>query len=522
MKAQNALLAHHQATEKLPGLEQQAESPNDSDATNDDTGGSTVTVQIQRMDVICMSTTALSDLQSSLAPHADPTKRQQVVLQRSPMVLQQLLQQWTTVDLRAPEAFNAGSNADTPEAAEPESKPKTNKSASTRYVPALSVSDRTESPGLRARPTERPLPDGWYELFDSKSGRYYYSNLSTRQTQWDAPRSASCDDSGPTSYPSLPSKTASNDSRPFERQRTPYSAVTGNWDQPGTDSDPLARQPSTSDGKGVSQPTPAPSQTPNKDNQNAEDLFTQFPGGIHHTHWSRSTSRASLPYHMNNKPHHTGDLDTDSDSDLGSSSGEEAAAMKKGKRKGLISAGLAGVAAIHAAHNVYQSREKRNARRQALKEGDITFPETTGKESRQRQTTASYTNKATTKTRTADRFADPQGPTTKKDGLSAEDIFTQFSRGPHQAHQSDLKQTSESSSGLDPQITCRGCRGRGYDRARMECSECNGPGDPGSKIKGSWVKCPICKKTCERQLSKEGPCKECKGKGSVPSDYYSM
>ena len=82
MKAQNALLAHHQATEKLPGLEQQAESPEDVDTAIDDAGTSTVTVQIQRMDVICMSTTALSDLQSSLAPHADPTKRQQVVLQR--------------------------------------------------------------------------------------------------------------------------------------------------------------------------------------------------------------------------------------------------------------------------------------------------------------------------------------------------------------------------------------------------------------------------------------------------------
>ena len=84
-----------------------------------------------------------------------------------------------------------------------------------------------------------------------------------------------------------------------------------------------------------------------------------------------STSRAALPYHMDNKPHHTGDPDTDSDSDLGSSSGEEEA-VKKGKKKGLITAGLAGVATIHAAHSVYQSVEKRNARHKALKEGDIT------------------------------------------------------------------------------------------------------------------------------------------------------
>lgn len=57
-------------------------------------------------------------------------------------------------------------------------------------------------------------------------------------------------------------------------------------------------------------------------------------------------------------------------------SGEEKE-MKRGKRKGLITAGLATVATIHAAHNVYQSVEKREARRKAVKEGDITKEQAT-------------------------------------------------------------------------------------------------------------------------------------------------
>jgi hypothetical protein len=37
--------------------------------------------------------------------------------------------------------------------------------------------------------------------------------------------------------------------------------------------------------------------------------------------------------------------------------------------KQVLTAGLAAVATIHAAHNVYQSVEKRNARHKAVKEG---------------------------------------------------------------------------------------------------------------------------------------------------------
>lgn len=61
----------------------------------------------------------------------------------------------------------------------------------------------------------------------------------------------------------------------------------------------------------------------------------------------------------------------DSDSSLGSSSGDEKR-IKKMKGKQLLTAGLATVATIHAAHNIYQSMEKRDARHKAVQEGEMT------------------------------------------------------------------------------------------------------------------------------------------------------
>ncbi|KAI9051019.1 hypothetical protein LZ554_005127 [Drepanopeziza brunnea f. sp. 'monogermtubi'] len=61
---------------------------------------------------------------------------------------------------------------------------------------------------------------------------------------------------------------------------------------------------------------------------------------------------------------------SDSESSLGSSSGDEKQ-FKKMKGKQLVTAGLATIATIHAAHNVYQSMEKRDARRKAVAEGDM-------------------------------------------------------------------------------------------------------------------------------------------------------
>lgn len=57
-------------------------------------------------------------------------------------------------------------------------------------------------------------------------------------------------------------------------------------------------------------------------------------------------------------------------SSLGSSSGDEKR-HKKMKGKQLITMGLATVATIHAAHNVYQSMEKRDARHRAVRDGKM-------------------------------------------------------------------------------------------------------------------------------------------------------
>jgi hypothetical protein len=55
---------------------------------------------------------------------------------------------------------------------------------------------------------------------------------------------------------------------------------------------------------------------------------------------------------------------------LGSSTDDEKK-VKKAKGKQLITAGLATVATIHAAHNIYQSMEKREARHKAVAEGEM-------------------------------------------------------------------------------------------------------------------------------------------------------
>lgn len=62
---------------------------------------------------------------------------------------------------------------------------------------------------------------------------------------------------------------------------------------------------------------------------------------------------------------------SDSDSSLGASS-EDEKRIKKMRGKQLMTTGLATVATIHAAHNVYQSMEKRNSRHKAVAEGDMT------------------------------------------------------------------------------------------------------------------------------------------------------
>ena len=92
---------------------------------------------------------------------------------------------------------------------------------------------------------------------------------------------------------------------------------------------------------------------------------------------SMSVPRGPAPgYELDYGPRHTGDPETDSDSDLGSSS-EDEKEKKKGRKKMLLTGGLATVATIHAAHSVYQSMEKREARKKLLKEGDISKQQAT-------------------------------------------------------------------------------------------------------------------------------------------------
>lgn len=99
--------------------------------------------------------------------------------------------------------------------------------------------------------------------------------------------------------------------------------------------------------------------------------------------WQVDRNRSAHDYELDFGPHHNGDPDTDSDSDLGSSSGEEKE-RKKGKRKLLITSGLATIATIHAGHSVYQSYEKRQGRKRAVVEGKISAEQAKNNRNRDR------------------------------------------------------------------------------------------------------------------------------------------
>lgn len=58
------------------------------------------------------------------------------------------------------------------------------------------------------------------------------------------------------------------------------------------------------------------------------------------------------------------------DTEIPEISGEEKE-MKKSRKKSVITGTLATVATVHAGHSIFKSMEKREARRKALKEGDI-------------------------------------------------------------------------------------------------------------------------------------------------------
>lgn len=114
---------------------------------------------------------------------------------------------------------------------------------------------------------------------------------------------------------------------------------------------------------------------PNYDNRNvsnSRDLDSQ--NGAMVARPNSTGQMASNGYKFETKAHHFGDPETDSDSDLGSSSDDEQI-HKRGKKKMLISGGLATIATIHAGKSVHDSMEKRKRRKTAVKEGIISKQE---------------------------------------------------------------------------------------------------------------------------------------------------
>ena len=115
-----------------------------------------------------------------------------------------------------------------------------------------------------------------------------------------------------------------------------------------------------------------------EDEYNSGNVGQPF-SGAHNGSSGRSTSRPRAGnYALDFGPHHNGDPDTDSNSDLGSSSDEEQE-RKKASRKNYVTGALATVATIHAGHSIYQSYEKRKVRREKVEEGEIS-PEQAKKE----------------------------------------------------------------------------------------------------------------------------------------------
>jgi len=65
------------------------------------------------------------------------------------------------------------------------------------------------------------------------------------------------------------------------------------------------------------------------------------------------------------------DIAHDSDSESDGNSTDDEKRLKKMRGKQLLSTGLATVAIIHAAHSIYEARERRNARRRLIENLDI-------------------------------------------------------------------------------------------------------------------------------------------------------
>lgn len=125
---------------------------------------------------------------------------------------------------------------------------------------------------------------------------------------------------------------------------------------------------------------------PNYNNQNvsnSRDLDAENGAMISRPQSTGPYAHPPDGYRYDSKPHHFGDPETDSDSDLGRSSDDEQL-NKKSKKKLLISGGLATIATIHAGKSVHDSMEKRKRRKTAVKEGIISKEEASQHKTRDR------------------------------------------------------------------------------------------------------------------------------------------
>lgn len=139
-----------------------------------------------------------------------------------------------------------------------------------------------------------------------------------------------------------------------------------------------------------------------------------------------------------------------SSSDLGSST-EDEKRIKKMKGKQLITAGLATVATIHAAHNIYQSMEKRDARHKAVQEGEMTQ-----EEARKLRTKATLQDAASI----GIAALGIKGAISEvKEANEMRHEFREFSSKKEERHQKRLERQKKSSGGQDR----GGGRRRDYD-----------------------------------------------------------
>jgi hypothetical protein len=98
LKARNALVEQVAAQQTLSDLEQEVEHEEPTQVAIE---GSAPEPAAEEHSLVTSSVAPLQHLQQSLATHDDRAERQQLILQQSGYILQQLLQQWTLFDFNS-------------------------------------------------------------------------------------------------------------------------------------------------------------------------------------------------------------------------------------------------------------------------------------------------------------------------------------------------------------------------------------------------------------------------------------